>query len=293
MRLLLAALVAYLSLGLAVFAQAARAESQARPQRVVSINACTDQLLWALADRSQIAALSTYAVNPAFFTEADQVRKSGVRLIEGSAEEVLKLKPDLVLAGSYTRRATRNWLQQAGIPLVTFPANESVEAAKASIRETAKLLGQHERGEALVAEIDRASAALREANGGGLRALQLQRRGFTSGTDTLLDDLLQTAGLTNAADQLGITSVRRTSLEAILKLNPDILVMSSDAPAASDQGSALLLHPALAERYPPHRRIIIAENIVVCGGPSLAQALYHMAAQVQVLRRRGIASAVR
>jgi iron complex transport system substrate-binding protein len=270
-------------IGFVLFAYGFIQHAQARPAQVVSINACTDQLVFALADRDQIAALSTYAADATLSTQALAVRDSGLRLIQGNAEEVLRLKPDLVLAGSFTRRATRNWLAQAGIRVETFPAADSVEATKDAIIRMASLLGHPGRGAGIIAQID---AALAELPPGGARisVLQVQRRGFISGTETLLGDLLNRADLANAAERLGVQSVRRTSLEAIVKLRPDVLIVSSDAPSAADQGSALLLHPVIAARYPPSRRIIMPENLLVCGGPSLPQAIRHLVSEVRRVR---------
>jgi iron complex transport system substrate-binding protein len=70
-----------------------------------------------------------------------------------------------------------------------------------------------------------------------------------------------------------------------LKLHPDLLVMSRASPEAADQGSALLLHPALAAEYPPSRRIVLPENLIVCGGPSLPLAMQSLAEQMEAKAR--------
>jgi iron complex transport system substrate-binding protein len=280
-RFLYLALLLLFFSGLADAAAAPASEDTKPPSRIVSINACTDQLVWALADPSQIAALSYYAADSSYFTEAAAVRASGLRLIRGSAEEVLKLHPDLVLAGGFTSFATRSWLKNAGIRLAALPEAESVEEAKEAVRKVAALTGHPERGETLIAKIDDGLRSLKKAGGSGISVLELQRRGFASGQKTLLGDLLSQAGLSNAASRLGIVSVSHIPLEAILKLHPDFLVMSSAEPDAADQGSALLLHPALAEEYPPSRRIILPENLTVCGGPSLPLAMQSLAWQIK------------
>jgi len=253
-------------------------EAGAGHQRVVSINACTDQLLFALADRDQIAALTTYAANPAFSLWPEEIRASNISLIRGAAEEVLKLKPELVLAGRFTRRATRQRLRAFDIPLEVFKPAETVEDAKRDIRRVAAILGTEARGEALVAEID---AALAEARAivqkRGLRLLQFQRRAYISGAGTLFDDVLGALGLENAATEAGLRGVRRTSLEAVLKLRPDALVVFDLSGRPTDQGAALLFHPALWEMYPPDRRLVIPGNLVVCGGPSLPMLLRRLA----------------
>ena len=259
--------------GLACLPGAAQQGAPERPERVVSINACTDQLLFALADRDQIAALTHYAVEDDFSIFTSEVKASGVPLMRGSAEEVLKLKPDLVLAGTFTRRATRELLAQHGIKLALFPPSKNVEETKAAIRQAAQLLGRKDRGEVLIAEIDGALAAAPSLSSRNLSILQLQRRGFVSGPDTLLGDLLTRLGVANAAERMGLKGVSRSSVEAALKVKADALVLFDPSARATDQGTALLQHPALADAYPPERRVILPGRLLVCGGPALPLAI--------------------
>ncbi len=274
-----AAAVAFL-LAPACFPQAPGAAQQGapeRPGRIVSINACTDQLLFALADRDQIAALTHYAAQDDFSIYTAEVKASGVPLIRGSAEEVLKLKPDLVLAGTFTRRATRELLKQYGVRLALFPPSNTVDETKAAIRQAAQLFGHSDRGEALIADIDRALAAAPSLTDRSLSVLQLQRRGFVSGPDTLLGDLLARLGVTNAAQRIGLKGVARSSVEAALKVKADALVLFDPSARATDQGTALLQHPALAEAYPPERRVVLPGRLIVCGGPALPMAIEALA----------------
>ncbi len=274
-RAICAAAVAFL-LVLPGFAGSAEAAPE-RPMRIVSINACTDQLLFALADRDQIAALTRYAADDDFSIYTAEVKASGIPLIRGSAEEVLKLKPDLVLAGTFTRRATRELLKQFGLKLALFPPSNDVEETKAAIAQAAQLFGHPERGEALIAEIDHALAAAPSLAGRHLSVLQLQRRGFVSGPDTLLGDLLKRLGVANAAAKLGLKGVGRSSVEAALKVKADALVLFDPSARAADQGTALLQHPALADAYPPDRRVILPGRLLICGGPALPSAIAALA----------------
>lgn len=277
------ALAAALLLGL-VFAGLAAAET-AKPQRIVSVNACTDQLLLALADREQITALTHYAANPALSIYVDAVKAEGIKLIRGDAEEVLKLKPDLVLIGSFTRLATRQRLKDFGIQMEVYAPAESIEAAKAEIIRTAKLIGREARGEALIAEID---GALAEAQAivqrRSLTLLQLRRSSYVSGAGTLFDDVLDKLGALNAGRRLGVKGTRQASLEAILKLKPDVLVMFDDLGRPGDQGAAFLHHPALEASFPAERRIVLPGNQIVCGGPSLPLLIHSLAAAMARLQ---------
>lgn len=271
------------SLGVPALAEAGAAEA---PQRVVSINACTDQLLFALADRDQIAALTDYAVREDYSIDPEEVKAAGVKLIRGSAEEVLKLKPDMVLAGTYTRRATRQLLKRHGVRLELFPPASNVEETKAAIRKAAGLFGHPERGRALVDKIDDALATAPDLRARRLNILQIQRRGFVSGPDTLVGDLLRRLGVANAARQLGVNQIGRASLEAAVKAKADALLLFDPSLRAMDQGAALLLHPALSEIYPPERRISMPGRLLICAGPALPIAIATLTESLRQLSPR-------
>ena len=260
-------------------------EAVGRVPRAASINLCTDQLLVAVADPAQIAGLSPYFRDEVRSWAAGRV-PAGVPVLSGGAEDVLVLKPDLVLAGRFTRRATRELLRAKGLRVEEFDVVRSLDDARRQIRRMGDLLGQPGRAEAQVAGIDAAAArARRTAGARGLTALPLQRRGWVSGGDSLMTSLLAEVGLANAAAGLGVGSGGQVSLEVIVRAKPDLLLVSRDDGRAEDQGRAFLLHPALSRLYPPDRRIVLPERLTVCGGPMLADALDHLARAAERLQR--------
>ena len=84
---------------------APRVAAPSAPRRVVSLNPCLDAILVEVADRAQIAALSHYARQPQGSTIV-AIARTLPETFE-SAEEVLMLRPDLVLASRHTALATR------------------------------------------------------------------------------------------------------------------------------------------------------------------------------------------
>ena len=252
-----------------------RAAASEPPRRVVSINLCTDQLLIGLAAPGQIAAVSRLARHPELsflWREA-----ATIPIVRGAAEEVLALKPDLVLAGAFSGTAARTFLAAKGLRVETFPPATTIGEARAEIARAAKLLGREAKGVGLLTEIARATAAAQAVRGHSMTALALERRGFASGKDTLLSDLMAQVGLTNAAARIGIVSVDRAPLEVILAARPDVLIVEEVAERAPDQGTALLRHPALARSFPPERTITLPVAEVTCGGPALPTALRRLA----------------
>jgi iron complex transport system substrate-binding protein len=240
--------------------------------RIASINVCTDQLLLTLADPEQIAGLSPYARDPARSWAAAEA--SRYPKLSGEAEDILVLRPDLVVAGRFTKRATRELLKAEGFRVEEFDAVRSLDDTKRQIIRMGDIVGHPDRAAAAVARIDAAIAQAKEpVSRKPLRVLSLSRRGWVSGGDSLTSSMLATVGLANAASQLGYRLGGFVSLETIVDLKPDLLLLSDKGDFAEDQGTALLLHPALEQLYPPAKRIVIPERLTVCGGPMLADAL--------------------
>jgi iron complex transport system substrate-binding protein len=260
-------------LGIAVAGLIALAMPASAQPRIASINVCTDQLLLALADPAQIVGLSPYSRDPSQSAAAAQARNYPA--LSGGAEDVLMLRPDVVVAGAYDRRATRELLKQHGVKVAEFNVVPgSLAEVRAQIGQMGELTGHPDRAVAEIAKLDAAVArAHRAVAARPLRVLPLWRRGWVSGNGSLIGLLFAETGLSNAAAELGIAGGGFASLEAVIKLKPDLLLVSDGGDRAEDEGSALLLHPALQKFYPPDRRIVLPERLTVCGGGLLADAL--------------------
>lgn len=254
-RLALSAGLLAASLGLA----------EAAPQRVVSLNLCADQLVLALADRSQIAALSSLARDAGASAAAEAAR--GLPQTGGTAEEALALRPDLVLLGPLDRLGTGRVLAARGLRVERLPLPASLAEAAALVRHTAALLGHPERGEALARQLDL------PPSGGGrpVTALPYERRGYAAGPHSILGELAARAGFRHAAPGTGLGGF--VSLETVVARRPDVLILGEGSPGAADQGAALLAHPALDRLYPPGKRVVVPDALTLCPGPGFLAAL--------------------
>jgi iron complex transport system substrate-binding protein len=238
-------------------------------------------LLITLADPEQILGLSRYARERSESFAAEDARR--FRILSGGAEDILMLKPDIVVASLFDKRSTRELLKEKGLHLAEFAVPRNLDEVKSQIREMGEVVGHPDRAGAEVARLDDAIARARRAVAvRHYRVLPLSRRGWVSGSDSLLSALLAETGLFNAAGDLGIAFGGFASLEAIVNLKPDLIVVSEAGDRAEDDGRAFLLHPALERFYPPSRRIVIPDRLTVCGGVMLADALDEL---VKELRR--------
>jgi iron complex transport system substrate-binding protein len=244
------------------------------PQRIVSINLCADELLVTLADPDQIADLSIYATDPTLSYVAEAAKR--FRHDAAEAETVIDLRPDLILAGRFTKRATREMLGRLGYRVELLDSVISIDASIAQIRRIAALVGHPDRGEALVEKIEAAQTRAEAAAATMTHrpsAAVYQRRGYVTGAETLTGELLSLAGFVNAAGDLTGKTGGFVPLEKIVATPPDMIVVSTSIGRAQDQGSALLAHPALATLFPPDKRVALPDKLTACGGASLPDAI--------------------
>ena len=272
-RKLLVLMAALGAVGAWATASAVAPKMPARPKRIVSLNLCADQYLLALADPGQIAALTRFARDPDMSAAAKAA--ASVPISRGAAEDVLALQPDLIVATPGRRSGTRAALAKQNYPTLELSSADSYAAIVEQIREVAAAVGHVDRGEALIARMDADLAALARPHKGAVAAYY-QRRGYMTGTGTLIDELMQRVGLVNLAGKLGKPSLSQLSLEELIAARPDYLIVESATDRVRDQGTEMLHHPVLKD-IP---RIRLPQAWTVCGGPAYVQAARSLARQV-------------
>lgn len=255
----------------------------ARP-RVVSLNPCLDAILVRVADRAQIAALSHYARDPS---------QSGIAALAATlpcthetAEEIVALRPDLVVASLHSSPATRAALDRLGIRQAVFSVPETVAASLDQVRRLAALVGHPDRGEALAAAITAALARAAPPPGfGPVSALVVAPDGLAAGEGTLVDDMLRRTGFVNAARRYGLAKWDSAPLEALLADPPKILLSASAGPASD--GGRFLRRPALAALRGRVIQAAFPERLLYCGGPTLIETAAALAAARDRLAKAG------
>jgi iron complex transport system substrate-binding protein len=255
------------------------AASAASLPRLVSMNVCTDQLVLTLADPEQILGLSRFS-RDGWQSKAGDLSRYPV--LSGGAEDVLLIKPDLVVASAFDKRSTRELLKAKGLRLAELAVPRTLDEARQQIREAGDITGHPDRATAEISRLDSALARARQAvSARHFRVLPVSRRGWVAGSDSFVGSLLGETGLRSAAGDLGFNFGGFASLEAIVNLRPDFIVVSQAGDYARDDGQAFLLHPALERFYPPEKRIVIPERLTECGGVLLADALDALTAELK------------
>jgi len=255
------------------------AQAQTKPSRVASLNLCADQLLLALADRSQIASLSRLAADASLSFLAG--RAAGIPRNEGGAEAVLFADPDLVLTGTYGQQEQVALLRRQGLEVLALGPWTSLEDGRGQIRALARMLGHPERGEELIARINGSLERVRGIVPRGRSILVYERGGWVMGARSPLGEILIHMGFRLHQEALGLTQGGVARLEAIVTKPPDFMLVDAASSQAVDNGTALFSHPALAEAVPQNRRLTLPGRLTLCGGPSTPAAIDALSAEVQ------------
>ena len=200
-----------------------------RPLRVVSHTVGTDDLLLAVADPGQIAALSHLSRDVRFSVHSREPQRFPA-IRDSEAESILRYKPDLVLITNYSRAEVVDLLRRAKVKVMLFDRFESLDDAYANLRSLGQVLGHTDRAEAIIRETQGRVASLQQRLA-GVKPVRVMSAGvypFVAGADTTFDDVCQHAGAINVAAQAGIKGHQPLPSEQVLRWNPDVLVGPKD-----------------------------------------------------------------
>ncbi|MDD5351046.1 MAG: ABC transporter substrate-binding protein [Chthoniobacteraceae bacterium] len=212
---------------LALAACSAFAEPPARPVRIVSVCLQGDQYLLQLVPRERIAALSQFAADPDLSEHWEAAR--GIPTTKGGAEELARLRPDLVLVSAFSPHLSVAVLKQHGVRVLELGLPNDFEQLRAQIRLAGDAVGEPERAEALVRSMDARLARLearRPPPAQRPEALFYFQDGFTPGAHTFANALLEAAGFRNLGARFSAGMGASAPLEAVLTARPRFLILT-------------------------------------------------------------------
>jgi len=262
-----------------------QAQDRGSPNRIVSLDLCTDQILVELVGRERIAAVTHLAADPA--VSAIPAKAKGIPFTHGAAEDVLRYDPDLILAGPFGVSATVNLLRRLQRNVVVVPQPPDLEGVRAAVRIVAAAVGEKSKGEAMISAFDQRLAGLAPpASGMPPTAIIYQVGGSVSGPGSLAEAALVAAGFRNKAAEYRLTRNGQVPLELLVAAPPDLLVLSS---AVDEYRTALadnLRHPVLRRLRQHHASLELPWQLWLCGTPHIADAIERLAAARSKLEAR-------
>lgn len=221
----LAALAAVLlGSGCSVESRAASAVEGASLQRVVSLAPSITEILFAIGAGDLLVGRSEYCLFPESACEIENVG----RLDQPNLEEIVALKPDLVLASGLTPLTVVGRIEGMGIRARRFD-HSGMSGLLDDIRSIGDLVGAAEGARTVVAGMEAAMDAVRRRSAGTERpsaVLLYDLAGlYSAGGGTFPDDLIRLAGGRNIAAG-ALSAWPQLSLEGLLETDPEVIFVT-------------------------------------------------------------------
>ena len=243
---------------------------QEPPKRIVSTHLCTDQYLLLLANHDRIVSLSAYSTRPNLSVLSEEAKQ--FPLNQGNAEEIVLLQPDLILTVQFGNPHVA-LLRKLGYRVVEIPLASSVEDIRSTILVISEVVGEKKRGKEILRDFDSRINRHRQQGSDIQPVVAIYRaNGYTSGSQTLISEIVETASLRNLASELGMEQIRHLPLEILVKQRLDGLIIDTVEKRRS-LAYEVPNHPAIRRMFKELPRISISAKYWTCGTPFVSDAL--------------------
>lgn len=214
------------------------------PQRIVSAALALDNILLFVTDPQRVVAITRFAADPAYSYVSDRLQPHMTIIDQLNAEQVLALDPDIVLIAVWNDPDTVHQLRDLGVKLYTFARFSTVQDALDNIARIGEITGDEERAQALIDEFHRRAQEVAARVSGRPRPAVLvwDDWGTTVGPGTSAHDIIEMAGGRNVAAEHGIVGWQTIDAEAVVRMNPDVIITPYDPNFVA----RILSDPALA-----------------------------------------------
>jgi len=196
----------------------------ANVKRIVSLAPNLTEIVFALGEGDRLAGDTDFCDYPADASKKPHVGGP----VNPNLEQVVALKPDLVLATAINRRETVDALARIGVPVYATDPH-SVEDMIASIEHIGKVLEAEKTAAPLAASLrERLSNLDRRISGATQRRVLFvvwTDPLISIGRGTFIADALRRAGAQSVVD--ASAEWPRVNLEEIVRLQPEVLVFAS------------------------------------------------------------------
>jgi iron complex transport system substrate-binding protein len=263
---------AALALGLAVLPQVAMAGAS----RIVAAGGVVSEIVHALGRTELLAGVDTTSLYPADLLKS----KPNVGYVRAlSAEGVLSLKPDLLLAVEAAGPPDAlKLIAAAGIRIATIPEDLTETGVARRIRAVGAAIEEGPAAETLARDVETRFAALQSARTAlgpkkrVLFVLSLQNgRVMVGGRDTSADAIITLAGGINAAGN--VAGFKPLSDEGLIVAAPDVIVMMKRGPDSAKPDEVFTLPAFSAVPAAKTRALVVMDGLYLLGfGPRTPDA---------------------
>lgn len=224
----------------------------AKPLRIITASVGHDEMALAIVPNERLVAVGGATKNETYSNIAHLVQEKAE--ISRDPEVIIAQSPDVVVTSPFMQIEVVDALQRAGIPVIQTELEQGPEARINAILLMGYIYGEEERAWEFADEVQArydALVAVTSVKDPKPRVLALTQYSDTlwvAGGSSTEGGVITAAGGLNAAEDAGITGNQTTSLEGVIAMAPDIIIIPQPvAFGAEEFRQSLLDHEALAE----------------------------------------------
>ena len=224
----------------------------AKPERVITASVGHDETVLALVPTGRLVAvgaptkIDTYSNVYGLVQDKPEITRD--------PETIVAQSPDVVVTSPFFTTEGIEALERVGIPVVQTELQQSPEARINSILLIGYILGEEERAMEFAAEVQaryEAVVAVTQAASpkpGVLAITQYSDKLWVAGAESTEGGVIVAAGGENVAAAAGITGNQTTSLEGVITMAPEVIIIPQPVDfGANEFRESLLNNETLAE----------------------------------------------
>ncbi len=224
----------------------------AKPLRIITASVGHDEMTLALVPSERLVAVAGATKDETYSNVASLVREKAE--VSRDPEVIIAQSPDVVVTSPWFPIEVVEALQRVGIPVIQTELEQGPESRVEAILLMGYIYGEEERAFAFADEVEARYDALvgvTSAKDPKPRVLALTQYSDTlwvAGGGSTEGGVITAAGGLNAAEDAGISGNQTTSLEGVIAMAPDIIIIPQPlAYGAEEFRQSLLETEALAE----------------------------------------------
>ncbi len=136
----------------------------ARPTRIVSQTLASDEMLLPMVAPERLVGLSALSRDPTYSNVVAEATRHPAPSIE-SAEDIVRLRPDLIFITTYSRAEVVQVLEATGAPVYRLANFDDIDGVMTNLRRIGAVVGEEAAAERMVADMERRLAAVAGASG--------------------------------------------------------------------------------------------------------------------------------
>lgn len=224
----------------------------AKPLRIITASIGHDEITLALVPNERLVAVGEVSKISTYSNIADWVQDKAV--ITRDPETIIAESPDVVVTSPFYPAEGIDALERAGIPVVQTELAQTPESRINAILLMGYIFGEEERAWEFADEVQARYEALvgvtadKESKPRVLALTQYSDTLWVAGANSTEGGVIEAAGGLNAAAEAGIEGNQTTSLEGLIAMAPDVIVIAQPIEFGAEEfRQSLFDHEALSE----------------------------------------------